>query len=211
MLHISIKGNFQRTARRICIPLLGCEGLILMVLGIFFCITFRLSKIVGRVAMARKAQFIQSLQSYWMLKRQSRNGVPLLRRLQASHQSQKAGADEVCSSYQYFWYRFFILISENLTIFSAKCFEFSPQSSERSLRIKAMKEQLHFWQRLRHDLERARLLVELIRKREKLKREQVSFSRVSYQFCMKSHNPSYGNHCQKYMYLVLKVRVSRHF
>lgn len=30
-----------------------------------------------------------------MLKRQSRNGVPLLRRLQASHQSQKAGADEV--------------------------------------------------------------------------------------------------------------------
>lgn len=56
---------------------------------------YRLSKIVGRVAIGRKAQFIQSLQSYWMLKRQSRNGVPLLRRLQASHQSQKAGADEV--------------------------------------------------------------------------------------------------------------------
>ena len=50
---------------------------------------------MGRVAIGRKAQFIQSLQSYWMLKRQSRNGVPLLRRLQASHQSQKAGADEV--------------------------------------------------------------------------------------------------------------------
>lgn len=65
----------------------------------FFIITNRLSKIVGRVAIARKAQFIQSLQSYWMLKRQSRNGVPLLRRLQASHQSQKAGADEVRSRF----------------------------------------------------------------------------------------------------------------
>lgn len=97
----------------------------------------RISKITTKVSLQKKQQFVQRLISYWTLKRQSRNGVPLLRRLQAHHQAQRN------------------------------------KDSRETQKANRLKEQLKYWQRLRHDLERARLLVELIRKREKLKREQV--------------------------------------
>nr|XP_047122715.1 bromodomain-containing protein 1 isoform X2 [Hydra vulgaris] len=103
----------------------------------------RLGKIVSKVIIAKKSLFIQQLQSYWMLKRQSRNGVPLLRRLQANTGTgiNKNQRDE-------------------------------QQSLEDWSQSKELKEQLRYWQQLRHDLERARLLIELIRKREKIKKEQ---------------------------------------
>lgn len=49
----------------------------------------RLSKITSNLTVPRKSQFMQRLHSYWTLKRQSRNGVPLLRRLQTHLQSQR--------------------------------------------------------------------------------------------------------------------------
>ncbi|KAL4645933.1 peregrin [Arapaima gigas] len=107
----------------------------------------RLSKITSRLTVQRKSQFMQRLHSYWTLKRQSRNGVPLLRRLQTHLQSQR-NIEQVPTR----------------------------DSEEKQA---ALKEQLKAWQRLRHDLERARLLVELIRKREKLKRESIKVQQLA--------------------------------
>ncbi|XP_042897028.1 peregrin [Parasteatoda tepidariorum] len=95
----------------------------------------RLTKIASMVSMPKKQAFLDRLLSYWILKRQSRNGVPLLRRLQTSQTSRRdPDLDKDAAS---------------------------------------LGEQLQYWQKLRQDLERARLLVELIRKREKLKREYI--------------------------------------
>ncbi|XP_041752690.2 bromodomain-containing protein 1-like isoform X2 [Coregonus clupeaformis] len=101
----------------------------------------RLNTILNRVSIQKKKAFVELALNYWTLKRQARNGVPLIRRLQSSQQShQKTHAAQ-------------------------------PKESEEVSR--ALKEQLKEWHRLRHDLERARLLLELIRKREKLKREEM--------------------------------------
>ncbi|KAM4883283.1 bromodomain-containing protein 1 isoform 6-T7 [Thomomys bottae] len=104
----------------------------------------RLNRIANQVAIQRKKQFVERVHSYWLLKRLSRNGAPLLRRLQSSLQSQR-----------------------------------NSQQRENDEEMKAAKEKLKYWQRLRHDLERARLLIELLRKREKLKREQVKVEQTA--------------------------------
>ncbi|XP_032348412.1 bromodomain-containing protein 1 isoform X4 [Camelus ferus] len=104
----------------------------------------RLNRIANQVAIQRKKQFVERAHSYWLLKRLSRNGAPLLRRLQSSLQSHR-----------------------------------SSQQRENDEEIQAAKEKLKYWQRLRHDLERARLLIELLRKREKLKREQVKVEQMA--------------------------------
>ncbi|KAG7456507.1 bromodomain and PHD finger-containing protein 3-like isoform X1 [Solea senegalensis] len=100
--------------------------------------TTRLNAICKGIILQRKNQFMQRLHSYWLLKRQSRNGVPLVRRLHSTIQPQK-----------------------------------TTEQPEVDEKVSAAREALRYWQKLRHDLEKARLLVELIRKREKLKREQV--------------------------------------
>ncbi|XP_074645321.1 peregrin-like isoform X2 [Tubulanus polymorphus] len=112
----------------------------------------RLAKIASRIVLQRKNQFIGHLQSYWTLKRQSRNGVPLLRRLQSNHMSRHR------------------------------------DQTQNDKESDALKDQLKYWQRLRQDLEKARLLVELIRKREKMKREQVRIIQMNTEMQLQPFN-----------------------
>ncbi|XP_061085366.1 bromodomain-containing protein 1-like isoform X1 [Conger conger] len=107
----------------------------------------RLNTILGLVSVQKKKVFVERVLSYWVLKRQSRNGAPLVRRLQSSLQSQKTAEPRVKP--------------------------LVPLQEETEEESRALREQLKDWHRLRHDLERARLLLELIRKREKLKREEM--------------------------------------
>ncbi|XP_067095788.1 bromodomain and PHD finger-containing protein 3 [Osmerus mordax] len=106
--------------------------------------THRLNIICKGILFQRKSQFMQRLHNYWLLKRQSRSGVPLIRRVHAHVQPPR-----------------------------------NTEQPEVDEKVSAVREELRYWQKLRHDLERARLLVELIRKREKLKREQLKLQQAS--------------------------------
>ncbi|XP_055538809.1 bromodomain-containing protein homolog isoform X2 [Wyeomyia smithii] len=114
----------------------------------------RVEEISSLVNIAKKPQFIQRLIAYWTLKRQHRNGVPLLRRLQSAGQTQGGpGVRDKTDG--------------------------SPDARE-------LYQQLKYWQCLRQDLERARLLCELVRKREKLK---LILIKTSEQCVMAQLNP----------------------
>ncbi|XP_059614029.1 bromodomain-containing protein homolog [Phlebotomus argentipes] len=115
----------------------------------------RVQEIAQLVNIQKKSPFIQRLIAYWTLKRQYRNGVPLLRRLQSQGQSHSTFAA------------------------ARSGIEGSPDTSE-------LYQQLKYWQSLRQDLERARLLCELVRKREKLK---VALIKVQEQTLMMQLNP----------------------
>ncbi|XP_072521637.1 bromodomain and PHD finger-containing protein 3 isoform X2 [Salminus brasiliensis] len=108
--------------------------------------SYRLNKICTGVSVQRKNQFMQRLHNYWLLKRHSRNGVPLIRRLHSHLQAQKT------------------------------------EQREPDARLQAVREELKYWQKLRQDLEKARLLIELIRKRERLKREQMKLQQAAMEF-----------------------------
>lgn len=55
----------------------------------YYFLLYRLNILCKGIIFQRKNQFMQRLHNYWLLKRQSRNGVPLVRRLHSNIQSQR--------------------------------------------------------------------------------------------------------------------------
>lgn len=112
--------------------------------------------------------------SYWVQKRRSRNNLPLIRRLQASPPTPRANQAVSRAEQSHFLpggRRPRPGADPRPSVCLTVCLQ-----QQRVETSQALKEQLKEWHRLRHDLERARLLLELIRKREKLKREEVEWS-----------------------------------
>ncbi|CAF0761192.1 unnamed protein product [Adineta ricciae] len=97
----------------------------------------KMEAVLSKVTFSDRDNFFKRIQAYWTLKRMSRSGVPLLKRLQNQRSTKKK----------------------------------SNQGQEYT--DKQLSQQMVQWRRLRQDLERTRLLVELIRKREKLKRDLI--------------------------------------
>ncbi|CAF3317003.1 unnamed protein product [Rotaria socialis] len=97
----------------------------------------KMEAVLNKVTFSDRDNFFKRIQAYWTLKRMSRSGVPLLKRLQNQRSTKKKS------------------------------------SNSQEYTDKQLSQQMIQWRRLRQDLERTRLLVELIRKREKLKRDLV--------------------------------------
>ena len=131
-------------------------------------LTRRMQIIAKSVSFQKKIVFLKRLLAYWTMKRQERNGVPLLRRLQSTLTSKRSRDPVGCThllcvlgtkkctfeSTGYLKFEFFLSLTQT---------QVHKNKQESLISIKAS------WQIRRCDLEKARLLSELIRKREKQK------------------------------------------
>lgn len=141
---------------------------------LFQSVSHRLQVIAKKVRANKKEALLQKLMAYWTLKRQSRNGVPLVRRLQ--NNSAAKPTDKVVSAnainHSRASCRYITDTEWVVSLFNSESLLQLVEMVD-DAESAAANAQLKYWKRLRQDLEKARLLVELIRKREKLKKEEV--------------------------------------
>lgn len=139
----------------------------------------RIQEISTMVQMQKKKEFMERLVAYWTLKRKYRNGVPLLRRLQSQgNNNNHIVALTSSSSTQ--------RNNNNSNSNNNNNNGNGNGDDEQPPNMDELYNQLKYWQCLRQDLERARLLCELVRKREKLK---VSLVKLAEQAITLQLNP----------------------
>ncbi|XP_075248539.1 bromodomain-containing protein 1-like isoform X2 [Convolutriloba macropyga] len=115
-------------------------------------------QIVGRVSFPHKVQFLTRLTSYWLLRRQALNGLPLIKRLHMTHlQKQQHSAKAALE----------------------KCENDNEEIAE-------TKRTLAYLRDLRKMFEKSRLLGEQVKKREKLKREWHQMNEREFTLCTTS-------------------------
>jgi len=127
----------------------------------------KVQKIASLINVPRKNQFFQRLMAYWTLKRQTRNGVPLIRRLQFAKANKENKGPETPQKNAHHSQK-------------KKEREREKENAMENAALKKVKgdledmiEERRSMRRLRQDLEKVRLLCELIRKREQRKRDLI--------------------------------------
>jgi bromodomain and PHD finger-containing protein 1 len=147
----------------------------------------RIKSIVQKVSIEDREGFFAKLMSYWLLKRYSRNGVPLLRRLQNSAIVRKQNssltptrtvATAATATAE-------VIDSSSATTPTKKS---SSAKKGENLDVKKLKEQLMHCRKLRQDLEKARILMELVRKRERMKRDMVRIEKLVHRYELNPFN-----------------------
>jgi len=167
----------------------------------------KVQKIASLVNIQKKNLFFQRLMAYWTLKRQTRNGVPLIRRLQFAKASKESSQPETPQKNAHHHQDAIEDKTEKIEDDEIKEEEVeeeekeeqddanetvseNKEKKEKKIKVKreltpAEKIQAEFkvmlderkkMRKLRQDLERVRLLCELIRKREQRKREIIQVS-----------------------------------
>ena len=119
----------------------------------------KVQEIASLINVQRKNQFFQRLMAYWTLKRQTRNGVPLIRRLQFA----KKVPDRAPETPQ-----------KNAHHNRKKKEREKEVAKKAKAELSGMIDERRSLRRIRQDLERVRLLCELIRKREQRKRDLIN-------------------------------------
>jgi len=112
-----------------------------------------------------KEKFFARLMNYWTLKRCARNGVPILRRLQQAPgiKKKEVNLDKTIATNQL-------------------------EANDQVDLIRKSRDQLAYWKKIRQDLETMRLLMEMIRKRERIKRECIRVEHLKTIYELNSFN-----------------------